>query len=74
MRAHKEKEEEEERIREENRRIKEWERKFDEEQKFREEELIRKFYSDDFQKETSENPSEPIDQNQELSENKDENK
>ena len=38
--------EEEERIREENRRIKEWEDKFDQEQKKKEEELIRKFYSD----------------------------
>lgn len=38
--------EEEERIREENRRIKEWEDKFDQEQKIKEKELIRKFYSD----------------------------
>ena len=38
--------EEEDRIKEENRRLKEWEDKFDQEQKKREEELIRKFYSD----------------------------
>ena len=38
--------EEEERIREENRRIKEWEDKFDQEQKIKEEELIKKFYND----------------------------
>ena len=36
--------EEEDRIREENRRIKEWEDKFDLEQKKKEEELIKKFY------------------------------
>ena len=41
-----EKDEEEERIKEENRRIKEWEDKFDQEQRAREEELIKKFYSD----------------------------
>ena len=34
------------RIREENRRIKEWEDKFDQEQRIREEELIKKFYND----------------------------
>ena len=38
--------EEEDRIREENRRIKEWEDKFDQEQKIKEEALIKKFYSD----------------------------
>ena len=36
----------EERIKEENRRIKEWEDKFDQEQKLKEEALIKKFYSD----------------------------
>ena len=35
-----------ERIREENKRIKEWEDKFDQEQKIREDALIKKFYSD----------------------------
>ena len=44
--ALKQKAEEEERIKEENRRIKEWETKFDEEQKIKEEALIKKFYSD----------------------------
>ena len=44
--ALKAKEEEEERIREENKRIKEWEDKFDQEQKIKEEELIKKFYND----------------------------
>ena len=44
--ALKHKAEEEDRIREENRRIKEWEDKFDQEQKIKEEELIKKFYSD----------------------------
>ncbi len=44
--ALKQKAEEEERIREENRRIKEWEDKFDQEQKKKEEALIQKFYSD----------------------------
>ena len=33
-----------ERIQEENRRMKEWEKKFDEEQRLKEEELVRKFY------------------------------
>ena len=55
------------RIKEENRRIKEWERKFDEEQKIKEEELIRKFYSDDSQKTSSSNPSEINQQDQENS-------
>ena len=36
-----------ERIEEENRRMKEWEKKFDEEQRLKEEELVRKFYSDE---------------------------
>ena len=44
--ALRQKREEEERIKEENRRIKEWEEKFDLEQKKREEALIEKFYSD----------------------------
>ena len=43
--ALKQKAEEEERIREENRRIKEWEDKFDLEQKAKEEALIQKFYN-----------------------------
>ena len=34
-------------IEEENRRIKEWEKKFDEEQRLKEDELVRKFYSDE---------------------------
>ena len=38
--------EEEQRILEEERRLKEWEEKFDLEQKKKEEELIKKFYSD----------------------------
>ncbi len=38
-------EEEELRIKEENRRLKEWEEKFDKEQKIKEQELIDKFYS-----------------------------
>ena len=45
-RARKEKFEEEERIKQEELRIKEWESKFDEEQKFREEALIKNFYED----------------------------
>ena len=44
--ALKQKTEQEERIREENRRIKEWEDKFDLEQQKKEETLIQKFYSD----------------------------
>ena len=35
---------------EENRRMKEWEKKFDEEQRLKEEELVRKFYSDEVSK------------------------
>ena len=35
---------ENQRIEDENRRMKEWEKKFDEEQRLKEEELIRKFY------------------------------
>ena len=50
-----EKDEEEERIKEENRRIKEWEDKFDQEQRLREEELIKKFYSDHSQPSKTEN-------------------
>ena len=46
--ALKQKAEEEERIRQENQRIKEWEEKFDLEQKKKEEELIKKFYSDEY--------------------------
>ncbi len=53
--------EEEERIREENKRIKEWEDKFDQEQKKKEEELIRKFYSD---------KTEPKEDNDNQAENK----
>ena len=53
--ALKAKEEEEERIREENRRIKEWEDKFDQEQKKKEDELIRKFYSDNSMDQNNEN-------------------
>ena len=48
--ALKQKAEEEERIRQENQRIKEWEEKFDLEQKKKEEELIKKFYSDEYSK------------------------
>ena len=44
--ALKQKAEEEERIKLENQRIKEWEQKFDLDQKKKEEELIKKFYSD----------------------------
>ena len=46
--ALKQKADEEERIRQENQRIKEWEEKFDIEQKKKEEELIKKFYSDEY--------------------------
>ena len=42
----KHKTEEENRIRDENRRIKDWEDKFDQEQKKKEEDLVKKFYSD----------------------------
>ena len=52
-----EKEEEEERIKEENRRLKEWEDKFDQEQRIREEELIKKFYSDHSKPSETENDS-----------------
>ena len=44
---------EEKRIDDENRRIKEWEKKFDEEQKKKEDELIKKFYSDKEEAETN---------------------
>ena len=47
--------EEEDRIREENKRIKEWEDKFDQEQKIKEEELIKKFYSDQSSTEVNNN-------------------
>ena len=47
--------EEEDRIREENRRIKEWEDKFDQEQKIKEEELIKKFYNDQSSNEVNDN-------------------
>ena len=55
--ALKQKAEEEERIKVENQRIKEWEEKFDLEQKKKEEELIKKFYSDDY---SSQNKQEEI--------------
>ena len=45
-RTRQEKFEEEERIKQEELRIKEWERKFDEEQKIKEEVLMKKFYED----------------------------
>ena len=35
------------RIDEENRRMKEWEKKFDKEQRLKEEELVKKFYSEE---------------------------
>ena len=35
------------RIEEENRRMKEWEKKFDEEQRLKEEEVVKKFYSNE---------------------------
>ena len=44
--ALKQQEEEALRIKEENRRMKEWEENFDREQKIKEEELIKKFYTD----------------------------
>ena len=44
--ALKQQEEETLRIKEENRRMKEWEEKFDREQKIKEEKLIQKFYTD----------------------------
>ena len=53
-------EEEEDRIREENRRIKEWEDKFDQEQKKKEEELIKKFYSDQSSGQSNTNLNEPL--------------
>ena len=53
--------EEEERIREENRRIKEWEDKFDQEQKKKEEELIKKFYSDQSSQVNLDKPFENLD-------------
>ena len=60
--ALKQKAEEEQRIRDENKRIKEWEDKFDQEQKKKEEELIKKFYSNEddnkFKVNENENPSE----------------
>ena len=56
--ALKQKAEEEERIREENKRIREWEDKFDQEQKMKEEELIKKFYNDN-----------PADQNNDVDNN-----
>ena len=61
--ALKAKEEEEERIREENKRIKEWEDKFDQEQKIKEEELIKKFYKDQSPSQFSETNNEKIENN-----------
>ena len=48
---------ENQRIEDENRRMKEWEKKFDEEQRLKEEELIRKFYSDEITKEENDQNS-----------------
>ena len=56
--------EEEERIREENRRIKEWEDKFDQEQKIKEEELIKKFYNDQSSTKINDNKAENLDNNE----------
>ena len=55
--------EEEERIRQENKRIKEWEDKFDQDQKVKEEELIKKFYSDK-SAETTNNDDQPENQDE----------
>ena len=63
--------EEEDRIREENRRIKEWEDKFDQEQKKKEEELIKKFYNDQSSDQNNENPNETSEQSETI-ENKEE--
>ena len=46
MEHKKQRDDEQLRIHDENRRLKEWEKKFDQEQKLREEELISKFYTD----------------------------
>ena len=53
--ARQEKFEEEERIKQEELRIKEWERKFDEEQKNKEEALMKKFYEDNTEDNTEDN-------------------
>ena len=54
------------RIDDENRRIKEWERKFDEEQKKKEDELIKKFYSakEDAETYTNENSEKTLEDHQ----------
>ena len=59
----KQKAEEEDRIREENRRIKEWEEKFDQDQKVKEDALIKKFYSDQSTTQTTETNNENLDEN-----------
>ena len=58
--------EEEDRIREENRRIKEWEDKFDLEQKKKEEELIKKFYNDQSSVQNNENLNETSEQSEKI--------
>ena len=63
----KQKLEEEERIKEENRRIKEWEEKFDEEQKMKEDALIEKFYTDKSSDQNAE--AETIEKNEEENKN-----
>mgnify|MGYP001412156186 FL=1 len=72
--ALKHQDEEQDRIKEENRRIKEWEDKFDQEQRMREDELIKKFYRDEITKsndnEVKKNPDSDIKSLNEDEENK----
>ena len=60
--------EEQERIKEENRRIKEWEDKFDKEHRAKEEELIRKFYNNESTSQNDQETKENLDNNVKINE------
>ena len=60
--------EEQERIKEENRRIKEWEDKFDKEHRAKEEELIRKFYNNESTSQNDQETKENSDHNVKINE------
>ena len=60
--------EEQERIKEENKRIKEWEDKFDKEHRAKEEELIRKFYNNESTSQNDQETKENSDHNVKINE------
>ena len=60
--------EEQDRIKEENRRIREWEDKFDKEHRAKEEELIKKFYKNESTSQNDQETKENLDHNIKINE------